>query len=151
MKITGDLTDPVNNPPTYYIDKVVVCEATAGDQVHECTFGDWIITQTSHSRTCEGCGTEEKAAHQWDAGTVIKEPSKTADGEKSVTCTVCGTSENQIIPRIEDIEEPAPRPSTNNTQKGGNNTMVIVIAAGMFILAAAVVVVALLMLKKKKD
>ena len=40
------------------------------------------------------------AGHKWDSGKVTKEPTETAEGAKTVTCTVCGETETQTIPKL---------------------------------------------------
>ena len=148
MKITGSITDHVNNPPAYYVEKIVVCQATAGDQAHVCSFGDWTITEDKHSRSCSGCGQVEESAHSWNDGVTTKEPSATADGEMVYTCTTCETTKTVKLDRIDSTVEPT-TPSTSTTQPQGGNTGLI-IAIGMIVLAIAIVVVAVILLKPKK-
>lgn len=146
MKITGSISDPVNDPLVYYIDKIVVCEPTAGDQVHECTYGDWITDADTHTRTCTGCGMSEKAAHKWDNGVVSKEASETADGEKLYTCTVCQATKTEKIDRIDSTVEPAPAPGPVSGQPNPG----LIIAIVMIVLAVGIVVAAVILLKPKK-
>ena len=39
--------------------------------------------------------------HQWDAGVVTKEPTCTAEGEKTYTCTLCNDTKTEAIPARE--------------------------------------------------
>lgn len=54
---------------------------------------------------CTKCGevmdVEELAAtgHKWDAGKVTKEPTETAEGVKTYTCSVCGKTKTEAIPK----------------------------------------------------
>ena len=54
---------------------------------------------------CSNCGevvsTKEipaTGAHTWDNGTVTTEPTETAPGVRTYTCTVCGQTKNETIP-----------------------------------------------------
>lgn len=49
--------------------------------------------------------------HTWDNGKVTKQPTKTADGEKTYTCTECGATKTEKIPAI-GSSEPSTDPST---------------------------------------
>ncbi|MDO4182975.1 MAG: right-handed parallel beta-helix repeat-containing protein [Coriobacteriia bacterium] len=39
------------------------------------------------------------AGHKWDAGVVTKQPTPTQDGVRTFTCTVCGATKTEVIPR----------------------------------------------------
>ena len=54
---------------------------------------------------CSNCGEviatkviPATGAHTWDNGTVTTEPTETAPGVRTYTCTVCGQTKNEIIP-----------------------------------------------------
>ena len=49
---------------------------------------------------CERCGKEygDLAAHSFDEGKVTKEPTCTEEGAKTQTCTVCGKTEDVVVP-----------------------------------------------------
>ena len=38
--------------------------------------------------------------HSWDAGTVTKEPTETAEGVKTYTCDICGATKTEAIPKL---------------------------------------------------
>ena len=38
--------------------------------------------------------------HKWDSGTITKQPTTAAEGEKIYTCTVCGEKKTEKIPKI---------------------------------------------------
>ena len=38
--------------------------------------------------------------HKWDGGKVTKEPTETAEGVKTFTCTVCGETRTESIPKL---------------------------------------------------
>ena len=42
----------------------------------------------------------EHNTHTWDAGKVTQEPTETAEGVKTYTCTVCGETRTEAIPKL---------------------------------------------------
>ena len=55
---------------------------------------------------CKDCGAKlasgkeiEMTAHKWDAGKVTKEATETAEGVKTYTCSVCGETKTETIPK----------------------------------------------------
>ena len=42
----------------------------------------------------------DHTTHIWDAGKVTKEPTETAEGVKTYTCTVCGATRTEAIPKL---------------------------------------------------
>ena len=65
-----------------------------GSTEHTHTFSaEWSndINNHWHAATCEHSSeVSAKGSHAWNAGTVTKEPTEEAEGEKTFTCTVCG-------------------------------------------------------------
>lgn len=61
----------------------------------------------SKSKHCSRCNEKTEVTeipmvnHTWDAGTVTKEPTETTEGEKTYTCTVCGKTNTEVIPKKE--------------------------------------------------
>lgn len=53
--------------------------------------------KSGHKAVCTRCGEKETRTHIWDEGTVTKEASCTAAGEKTFTCP-CGESKKEAIP-----------------------------------------------------
>lgn len=52
----------------------------------------------------EGCYEKlEKPEHKYDSGVVTKPTTKTTDGEKTFTCTVCGHEKVEKIPKVEEV------------------------------------------------
>ena len=47
--------------------------------------------------------------HKWDAGKVTKEPTLTAEGEKTYTCSVCGATKTEVIPKKEAATPQPPK------------------------------------------
>ena len=79
-----------------------VCGATKTETIAKLeghTYGEWTsVDANNHHRVCE-CGAEEVGAHTWDSGVVTTEPTATTDGVKTYTCTVCGATKTEVIPK----------------------------------------------------
>ena len=143
LKVTGNVGNPVDNPPTYYIDKIIITEADL-NAPHEHTYSGWTVDNEKHIRSCSECGEIENGPHEWDEGVVTKEASTTADGEKVYTCTVCEKTKTEVVPRLDSTVEPGdaePTPDNNNTG------LIIGIIAAVVVIAIVVVIV---VIKKKK-
>ena len=73
----------------------------------------------TEGKKCTVCGkilTEQEdipatGIHSWNEGEVTKEPTTSAEGEKTFTCTVCGTTKTEPIEKL----TPAPTPSPDKT------------------------------------
>lgn len=62
--------------------------------------GQWSHNDSEHWHTCTGADCDEvidKAAHTWDNGNITKEPTCTAKGEMTYTCTVCKATKTEEI------------------------------------------------------
>ena len=61
---------------------------------------DWSKNDTHHWHDClNNCGEKnDNAAHIWDNGTVTKQPTAAAEGEKTFECTVCGKTKMETLP-----------------------------------------------------
>ena len=46
---------------------------------------------------CNVCGQTREAKHSWNGGEVTQKPGCTTAGEKTYTCTVCGTTKNEPV------------------------------------------------------
>lgn len=51
-----------------------------------------------HAATCGHDVRGDEAAHNWDRGTVTKQPTATVSGEKKFECTVCGRTKTETLP-----------------------------------------------------
>ena len=78
------------------------CGATEGAALGH-SYGAWIADGDEHKKTCANCGDVIKEAHAWDDGVVTKEPTEDMDGEKKLTCTVCGGSKTQVLPSVSHV------------------------------------------------
>lgn len=68
---------------------------------HTHTYSEqWSHNDSEHWRACTGADCDEvidKAAHTWDNGNITKEPTCTAKGETTYTCTVCKATKTEEI------------------------------------------------------
>lgn len=55
------------------------------------------------------------SGHTWDAGTVTKEATEAEEGEKTYTCTVCGETRTEAIPKITHQHNPGEAVIENET------------------------------------
>lgn len=54
--------------------------------------------ETNHWYECSVCqAKKDEAAHTWNSGTVTKQPTCTAEGEKKLTCTVCSQTKTETV------------------------------------------------------
>lgn len=88
----------LESEPTY--SRLIRVEFYKNSSAHTHSFGKWMVTTKPtcteagiKTRECD-CGVTERAevpaaGHNWDAGTITREPSPKADGEKTCSCLVC--------------------------------------------------------------
>ncbi len=84
-------------PARYYVSCALCAKSSQGTD-KEATFtdgdalghdwGDYTITETTHSRTCNRCGDVDSGNHSYK--NVVTKPTCTTDGYTTNTCTVCG-------------------------------------------------------------
>ena len=73
---------------------------------HEHTFSEEWTSDASghwHAATCGHDATSGFAAHKWNGGEVVKEPTCTTEGERLYTCTVCGYERRESIATAHDL------------------------------------------------
>ena len=64
------------------------------------TYGRWErMDENSHKHICSVCSKEESAAHTWNKGVVTKKPTCMTEGEKTYTCTGCGFTKSEVVPK----------------------------------------------------
>ena len=67
------------------------------------TWGEWSkVDDTNHKRTCSVCQSVETAAHTWNNGKITTEPTTTTEGVKTYTCTACGDTKTEVVPKTEE-------------------------------------------------
>ena len=88
----------LESEPTY--SRLIRVEFYKNSSAHTHSFGKWMVTTKPtctevgiKTRECD-CGVTERAevpaaGHNWDAGTITREPTSKADGEKTYSCLVC--------------------------------------------------------------
>ena len=96
--VTKQPTCTVKGEKTYIC---TVCKATKTESVaalgHSWSTA-WSKDGSSHWHVCTRCNTTgDKASHSWDSGTVTKQPTCTAKGEKTYTCTVCKATKTESV------------------------------------------------------
>ena len=65
---------------------------------------DWRCDADNHWHFCKDSDCDEvsdKAAHSWDEGQIIGEPTYDKTGLRIYTCAVCGQITEEVIPRLE--------------------------------------------------
>ncbi|MDE5605185.1 MAG: hypothetical protein K2I73_06340 [Eubacterium sp.] len=121
------------------------------------TFGDWEkFNETQHKRVCSKCGEVEYKNHAWNAGEETKAPTDIEEGEKTFTCTVCGETKTEAIPKITESDvnidtDGDGKPDTNlinPTDTGSNDMFCLVFFAG--ITMTAIVLIFVICKKTKK-
>lgn len=103
-------------------------------------FGAWKkIDDKQHERVCSrDADHRETGDHSWDAGTVTREPSETAEGEKTYKCTVCGEEIKEAVDK-KTAQESIPQNTSDisRLQEQGNQKGADVTAFGKGASAAA--------------
>lgn len=124
----------LESQPTY--SRLIRVEFYENAPVHTHSFGEWMVTTKPtcteagiKTRECD-CGVTERAevpalGHHWDAGTVTREPTPKADGEKTYSCLVCKATMTEPVkysgsPESDDDEKSsiAPDKSTSTEPIG---------------------------------
>ena len=111
----------LESEPTY--SRMIRVEFYKNSSAHTHSFGKWMVTTKPtctgagiKTRECD-CGVTERAeapaaGHNWDAGTITREPSPKADGEKTYTCLVCKATMTEPVKYSGSLE------SDNDEQSG---------------------------------
>ena len=96
----------LESEPTY--SRLIRVEFYENSSPHTHSFGEWMVTTNPtcteagiKTRECD-CGVTERAevpaaGHNWDAGTITREPSPKADGEKTYGCLVCKATKTEPV------------------------------------------------------
>ena len=93
---------------TYYntdgtVNKVITAAEDESLKATGHSFGDWKydgVDAQTHTHTCgNGCGETETEKCTWNEGEVTKEPSETEEGTKTYTCTACGGTKTEVLPK----------------------------------------------------
>lgn len=77
---------------------------TDGDKTHEHTYNDdWSFDEYYHYHECECGAKDDVEEHKWDQGNITKQATETEDGNITYTCTVCGKTKDETIPKTGTI------------------------------------------------
>ena len=103
----------LESAPTY--SRLIRVEFYENSSAHTHSFGEWMVTTKPtcteagiKTRECD-CGVTERAevsatGHNWDAGTITREPTPEADGEKTYSCLVCKATMTEPVKNSESTE-----------------------------------------------
>ena len=130
----------LESAPTY--SRLIRVEFYENSSPHTHSFGEWMVTTKPtcteagiKTRECD-CGVTERAevpaaGHNWDAGTITREPSPKADGEKTYICLVCKATMTEPVKYSGSLEgdddekssvEPGKDRSTDLKENSKNST-----------------------------
>ena len=130
----------LESEPIY--SRLIRVEFYENSSAHTHSFGEWMVTTKPtctkagiKTRECD-CGVTERAevpaaGHNWDAGTITREPSPKADGEKTYSCLVCKATMTEPVKYSGSLEsdddekssvEPDKDRSTDLTENSENST-----------------------------
>ena len=76
------------------------------DHVHTFDMSKWSYDAENHWRPATCGHTDEKkdiGAHVWNEGVVTTEPTETAEGVKTYTCTTCGNTKTATIGKLDHV------------------------------------------------
>ena len=95
---------------------LVGCDDGGSDNTHVHTFNpNWTMSETEHwhDATC-GCDIRgELGSHEFDRGTIQKEPTEYQEGVKIYRCLTCGSTKEEILPALGHQHKFSPRYSSN--------------------------------------
>lgn len=76
------------------------CGATKSETipVTDHPYGEWVVTDESHSRTCV-CGKTESGSHNWSVSAAIA-PTCREEGVTEYYCSTCGAFGYEILPKL---------------------------------------------------
>lgn len=63
------------------------------------SYGSWTQGDDGHQQTCSLCGSVNTQSHRWDGGTVTKPATCQETGVMTYSCTVCGATKTEEIPK----------------------------------------------------
>lgn len=103
---TWNVVGGLESEPTY--SRLIRVEFYKNSSAHTHSFGKWMVTTKPtcteagiKTRECD-CGVTERAevpaaGHNWDAGTITREPYPKAYGEKTYSCLVCKATKTEPV------------------------------------------------------
>lgn len=111
----GNIVCSTNSFSTYFIAEDQELKNSGCEHTHTEIRNVKAATCTETGYTgdtyCKDCGVKTKSGtvlpakgHTWDAGVVTQEPTETAEGIKTYTCSVCGMTKTETIPKKEAVK-----------------------------------------------
>lgn len=77
------------------------CNATKTETIDKTTnhsYGAWTkVNDATHKSTCSVCSDVKTASHNWNSGTITKQPTCKDTGIKTYTCTDCGATKTEDV------------------------------------------------------
>ena len=79
-----------------YTDVNTIATTASGHKISE----NWSHDNSAHWHACSNCDAKcDWTAHTYDGGKVTKEATETAEGEMTYTCSECGKTKTEVIPK----------------------------------------------------
>lgn len=82
------------------------CNATKTETINKTTnhsYGAWTkVNDATHKSTCSVCSDVKTASHNWNSGTITKQPTCKDTGIKTYTCTDCGATKTEDISKTNE-------------------------------------------------
>lgn len=105
--ITQTVVAPTCEQYGYLLTMCSACDYRIESDIQPPTghaFGSWEpVDSDIHQRVCQNDSTHiEREAHEWDDGEITTEPTSTAAGVKTYTCTVCQAEKTEPVPPLGD-------------------------------------------------
>ena len=100
-------TGTITAVPTYESEgaKTHTCSICGRTKVIPIARIEWSKDENQHWRQCTDAGyeslTTDMADHTWNTGIITTQPTEESEGITVFTCTVCGQTKTEIIPRIQ--------------------------------------------------
>ena len=105
VALTAEAHDPAaawSSSYTTHWHACTICKAHLDEAKHTAGAA-WIANSRQHWHNCTVCGVSvDIADHTWGAWIVTKEPTTEAAGKREHTCTVCGTTRSEEIPKLKE-------------------------------------------------
>ena len=122
----------LKSEPIY--SRLIRVEFYENSSEHTHSFGEWMVTTKPtctkagiKTRECD-CGVTERAevpaaGHNWDAGTITREPSPKADGEKTYSCLVCKATMTDPVKYSKSLESDDDEKNSVESDKDRNTDL----------------------------
>ena len=85
-----------------FLDDYFQKMAAEGEESHDFEYKD--NGNGTHTGTCKGCLFKQTDAHVWNDGIVISRATTAETGKLEYTCTVCGATKQEEIPKVKQAD-----------------------------------------------